>query len=366
MISSFLLGDWILDIEYKSKGIMTTDEGPLYQFVNCQLLRDHQLIKDDLWVRNGKILDPEKLFFDERVTADIQINCKGNIIAPGFIDVQINGAFGIDFSSNVEDIEGGINKVAKGLLAHGVTSFCPTIITSPDDIYKQVVPKVKRRNGSKDGAGILGMHLEGPFISKEKKGAHNDKHIKNFGNGFPDVLDTYGVLDDVSIVTLAPEYPRSDEVISELVKRGIVVSMGHSTANLTQGEEAANNGASFITHLFNAMLPFHHRDPHLLGLLTSKMLPKNRYIYYGLIADGIHTHPAAIRIAHRVHPDDCGVVKAVEAATLHPAELLGITDKKGTLDFNTDADFILIDDQLNVKLTFINGQVVWSCQDNTT
>lgn len=404
---------------------MTTDEGPLYQFVNCQLLRDHQLIKDDLWVRNGKILDPEKLFFDERVTADIQINCKGNIIAPGFIDVQINGAFGIDFSSNVEDIEGGINKVAKGLLAHGVTSFCPTIITSPDDIYKQVVPKVKRRNGSKDGAGILGMHLEGPFISKEKKGAHNDKHIKNFGNGFPDVLDTYGVLDDVSIVTLAPEYPRSDEVISELVKRGIVVSMGHSTANLTQGEEAANNGASFITHLFNAMLPFHHRDPHLLGLLTSKMLLKNRYIYYGLIADGIHTHPAAIRIAHRVHPDglilvtdaiqamglpvgkhnigsqimeldgkraviagtntlcgsiatmatsvrhlnkntDCGVVKAVEAATLHPAELLGITDKKGTLDFNTDADFILIDDQLNVKLTFINGQVVWSCQDNTT
>lgn len=72
-------------------GTMTTDEGPLYQFVNCQLLRDHQLIVDDLWVRNGKILNPEKLFFDEKVTADIQINCKGNIIAPGFIDVQING-----------------------------------------------------------------------------------------------------------------------------------------------------------------------------------------------------------------------------------------------------------------------------------
>ncbi|GCB85837.1 hypothetical protein scyTo_0026589, partial [Scyliorhinus torazame] len=100
------------------------------------------------------------------------------------------------------------------------------------------------------------LHLEGPFISKDKKGAHPEEYLRTFENrGFQDLLDTYGSLDNVRIITLAPELDRSSEVIGELVSRGIRVSLGHSVGNLTQAEAAVKHGATFITHLFNAMLP---------------------------------------------------------------------------------------------------------------
>ncbi|XP_033095720.1 N-acetylglucosamine-6-phosphate deacetylase-like [Anneissia japonica] len=397
-------------------------QSPIIQFRDCRLLYKHRIVKEDLWVRDGKILDPEKLFYDEKAYADIQCNCYGKLIAPGFIDVQINGCFGVDFSSNIDEIEGGLQKVAHGLLAHGVTSFCPTIITSSKEIYKRILPMIRKTKGCKNGAGILGTHLEGPFINREKNGAHPVNLIKSYDqNGFKDVLDIYQSLDNVAIVTLAPEIDRSDDVIKELRKRGVIVSVGHSMGNLTDAENAAKNGATFITHLFNAMLPFHHRDPGIVGLLTSSNIPENSQIFYGMIADGIHTHPAALRIAHRAHPDGivlitdamaamglppgrhylgsqtveivnnsayiagtstlagsiatmqtcvkhfkqasgCTTVDALEAASLHPAQLLDIAERKGTLDYGTDADFIFLDDDLNVQSTYIAGEVVWQRQ----
>lgn len=397
-------------------------KGPLFQFRNCRVLRDHKIYRDDVWVRDGKVVNPEKVFFDERIAADVQVDCKDSIIAPGFIDVQINGAFGIDFSKDVEGIAGGVKTVAKGLLEHGVTSFCPTLVTSPPEYYHKILPQIKRFPGSADGAGVLGVHVEGPFINTEKKGAHPEIYITDFRNGFQALLDMYGSLDNVSIITIAPELERSEEIIQKCVSQGITVSVGHSMANLVQGEEAVCQGASLITHLFNAMLPFHHRDPHLVGLLTSQRIPSDKTIFYGLISDGIHTHPAALRIAHRVHPDglvlitdampamglpegtytlghqqveirgrramltgtntlagsiarmdvcvqhfakatSCGLVLALEAASLHPAQLLGITDRKGTLDYDTDADFILLNDALEVKATYIAGELVWKRED---
>lgn len=392
-------------------------DGCIYQFKNCKILWNHKLVKEDFWVRNGQILDPEKLFFDEKAYADVQIDCRGSIIAPGYIDVQINGAYGVDFSET-DDIVGGVQTVAKGLLEYGVTSFCPTIVTSPPETYRQVVSQVKKCNGSKAGAGILGLHLEGPFINEAKKGAHNSKNIRSFNNGFKDVIDIYGNFDNVAMVTLAPELERSEEVIRELNNRGVKVSIGHSTADLVTGEAAFNQGACMITHLFNAMVSYHHRDPHLIGVLTSSMIDRDQTIYYGLIADGIHTHPSALRIAQRVNPNglvlitdaisamglptgehhlgnqkieirgkvatvagtetlcgsiakldycvrnllkntECGEVLALESASLHPAQMLGITDRKGTLDYGTDADFIILDPNLNVLATYIAGEKVW-------
>ncbi|VDI69214.1 N-acetylglucosamine-6-phosphate deacetylase, partial [Mytilus galloprovincialis] len=131
-------------------------KGKIYKFYNCQLLRDHKLVKDNLYVRDGVIINPEKLFFEEKLPPDEQIDCKGAIICPGFIDIQINGAFGVDFSCDVDTIEEGLKIVAKGLLPHGVTSFCPTIISSKEDIYRKIVPKIKKVDGNKEGAGILG------------------------------------------------------------------------------------------------------------------------------------------------------------------------------------------------------------------
>ncbi|XP_059169326.1 N-acetylglucosamine-6-phosphate deacetylase-like [Physella acuta] len=395
-----------------------TSAGYLYQYTNCHILRGGKIIREDLWIRDGKIMDPEILFYVEKVNADKKIDCKNMIISPGFIDVQLNGGYGYDFSTDV-NLEEGIEKVAHGLLSQGVTSFCPTIITSPPDFYHKVLPRIKKCNGSKKGAGVLGVHVEGPFICVERIGAHPKQCVRDYENGFSDVLETYGDLTNIAIVTLAPEKKNSMEVIEEFCKRGIVVSVGHSNANLVEGEEAVRSGARFITHLFNAMLPFHHRDPHLVGLLTSEKLPRNRRVFYGIIADGIHTHPAALRIAHRVHPQgtvlvtdaiqamglpdgtypfgeqtivvegkrsyikgtntlagstatldhcvrlfakqtDCGIEKALEAASLHPAQLMGIEDKKGTLDFGTDADFIMLDDSLNVKATYIAGECVYT------
>ncbi|CAH2307647.1 N-acetylglucosamine-6-phosphate deacetylase [Pelobates cultripes] len=292
----------------------SVSDAPITQFINCTILRDHELQREDLWVRQGKILNPEKLFFDEKASADVQIDCKGRIIAPGFIDTQINGGFGVDFSQATEDVMHGISLVGRKILSHGVTSFCPTLVTSPPYVYHKVIPQISVRGGGEEGAGVLGIHLEGPYISREKKGAHPEHYLRSFSNkGFAELLSTYGTLEGVSIVTLAPEMDRSPEVIRELLQRGICVSLGHSVANLSQAEEAVCNGASFITHLFNAMLPFHHRDPGIVGLLTSDRIPCGKSVYYGMIADGIHTNPAALRIAHRAHPK--GLVLVTDAIT---------------------------------------------------
>nr|XP_019568738.1 PREDICTED: N-acetylglucosamine-6-phosphate deacetylase isoform X3 [Rhinolophus sinicus] len=331
---------------------------PVLQFTNCRILRGRRLLREDLWVRGGRILDPERLFFEERLVADEQRDCGGCILAPGFIDVQING-----------------------------------------------------------------VHLEGPFISREKRGAHPEAHLRSFeANAFHDVLATYGSLDNVRIVTLAPELNRSHEVIQALTARGICVSLGHSVADLRAAEAAVQSGATFITHLFNAMLPFHHRDPGIVGLLTSDQLPPGRHIFYGMISDGTHTNPAALRIAHRAHPQGlvlvtdavpalglgngrhtlgqqevevdgltayvagtktlsgsiapmdvcvrhflqatgCSVESALEAASLHPAQLLGLEKRKGTLDFGADADFVVLDDSLHIRATYISGELVWQAEE---
>lgn len=390
----------------------------LVQFKNCTILRDHELIVEDLWVRDKVIVNPEPLFFDERITADIQLDCNGAIIAPGYIDLQINGGLGVDFSHNVDTIGAAVDKVAKGVLPFGVTSMCPTIVTSTTDVYRKALTAVKKHNGSAKGAGILGVHLEGPFISKHKKGAHKAQLIQSLDGGFETLMNVYGSLDSAAIVTLAPELDPDGKVIQALVEKGVTVSIGHSEANLAQGEKAMHDGASFITHLFNAMLPFHHRDPGLVGLLTSKKLPNEKNVFYGIIADGIHTHPAALRIAYKANSrgltlvtdamsamgleagvhfigdnkvevlgkraviagtttlcgsiatmdfcvrylqksTGCSTVEALESASLHAAEVLGIQNRKGTLNFDTDADFVILDNDLHVLSTWIAGECVW-------
>lgn len=312
-----------------------------------------------------------------------------------------------------------LNETAKGFLAHGVTAFCPTVVTQSKEAYGKILPQIKRTIGNKEnGATNLGVHLEGPFISYEKKGAHPEKYIKGEKIGsFADVKEVYNHLEDVAIVTLAPELDQSGTIIKQLVNLGITVSLGHSSGTLTDGERGINSGANFITHLFNAMLPFHHRDPGLVGLLTSTALNKST-VYYGIISDGIHTHYAALKIAYKSNPNGlvivtdaisamglttgvhhigaqlvdvqndravvagtntlcgsiarmdqcvrhfrkvtgCSTVEAIECATLHPAQVLGIANKKGSLNFGADADFIILDDQLNVLATFIAGSCVW-------
>nr|CAG4643213.1 EOG090X06GX [Ilyocryptus agilis] len=294
--------------------------GEVIQFINCSILRNGEITREDLWTRNGKIIDPEPLFFDEKNYADVKIDCHGALISPGFIDVQVNGGFGIDFSENDEKIEEGLGVVAKGILTYGTTSFCPTLVTSPPEFYRKVVGKIRKTPGSAEGAEILGLHVEGPFISSDKKGAHDPKYIKKFANGFSTFEEVYGPdWKTIKLVTLAPELEYACEVIRHLKENDITVSVGHSVGSLVHGEQAVKDGASFITHLYNAMLPFHHRDPGLIGLLASSKIPPGRTVYFGIIADGIHTHPAALRIAYRTHPKGLVLVTdAMSALGLEP------------------------------------------------
>lgn len=290
-------------------------------------------------------------------------------------------------------------------------------VTQSKQNYHKILPQIQRTSGSKSfGATNLGVHVEGPFISREKKGAHPIEYVKGDPiQSFQQIEDMYKQLDDISIITLAPELDPNGSIVEQLVNRGITVSVGHSMATLQEGERAINAGATFITHLFNAMLPFHHRDPGLVGLLTSSAI--KRPVYYGIIADGIHTHYAALKIAFKSNPEGmvlvsdaisaaglesgrhkigvqeieikdnkafiagtetlcgsiaaldfcvkhlrqvtgCSTVEAVECATLHPARVLGIERKKGSLDFGADADFNVLDAELNVLATFISGTLV--------
>jgi N-acetylglucosamine-6-phosphate deacetylase len=399
----------------------------IIQFTNCRIVRDNKLINDDLWIRDGLILDPEKIFFDEKSQSNLQIDCNNLILSAGFIDSQINGGFGYDFTSNDNVcIKDKLKIVAKNLLKHGVTAFCPTIVSSENETYELLLPDIIKTSGGADGAAILGAHLEGPFISKEKYGAHDVQYLKTLENGVEDVHGVYGkVLDNIRIVTLAPELDPTGIVVEYLKNSGIIVSIGHSAATLEQGKVSVVHGASYITHLFNAMAAFHHRDPHLFGLLSDYEINKN--LFYGIIADGIHTHLAALNVAYRTHPSglilvtdaisamglsegkvhrignknfeikiehdkkhavvantnilcgsiatmnecvrifqnaaQCSLASALNCASENPAKMLNLYPGKGSLNFGTDADFIIIDENVFVFSTFINGDLVWSDEE---
>ncbi|CAI5446219.1 unnamed protein product [Caenorhabditis angaria] len=395
------------------------NRGKLIQFLNCRVFRNDQIKFDHLWVRDGRIVDETVLFFDEGKEADIQVDCCGLILSPGFIDLQLNGGFGIDFSTYTTNYADDVSKVAKNLLAHGVTSFAPTIITSTSDVYHKVLPLLKKSNGcAENGAGIVGAHLEGPFISAEKRGCHPKNFvISSFGENVEETIkNTYSSFENIAIVTLAPELEGSDKAIEYLTNQEITVSVGHSSANLEHGENAINHGAKMITHLFNAMQAYHHRDPGLIGLLTSE---NGRKVSYGIISDGIHTHDSALRIAHRTNADGmilvtdaiaalgmsdgihklgsqtinvnglhailqgtnttagsvanmpfcirhliktthCSVEYALKCATEKPAQLIGIQNEKGVLSVGNLADIVLLDENIEVKATFCAGQRVFN------
>ncbi|KAG0095840.1 hypothetical protein BGZ93_005394 [Podila epicladia] len=305
------------------------NEPKVTKIINCKILRDRKIVEhDSIWIQGGKIIDPHKFFWYQKRLPDLVLDAGGLLVAPGFIEAQINGAFGVDFSvpSDYDTYEKDLLKVNRGLLKYGTTSYCPTIVSSSASVYHQVLSHLKPRAGSAEtGATILGAHVEGPFINKARIGAHELKVLQaSAKNGYKDFKDVYGFegetpeaqkklsdedLHSVKIITCAPELEGIMDSIPDLVRAGITVSVGHSMANISQAEQAVTNGATFITHLFNAMPQFHHRDPGVIGLLGSRLdLPRP---YYGLICDGIHVHPNSVKIAYDSHPE--GVILVTDA-----------------------------------------------------
>jgi len=208
------------------------------------------------------------------------------ILTPGWIDLQINGAFGQDFTLTPQ----ALWDVAAQLPKLGITAFLPTIITAPRETVAQAqaIWLAGPPPGWK-GARPLGLHIEGPFLHPERKGAHPPQHLR-----LPDRawVEDWHPARGVRMVTLAPELPGALELVQYLTARGVVVSMGHTMATWDQAQAAFAAGVTYGTHLYNAMRGFHHREPGAVGALLAR--PD---IPVGLIVDGIHVHPAAVRLA---------------------------------------------------------------------
>ena len=209
----------------------------------------------------------------------------GLIVAPGLIDLQVNGGFGRDFTADPSSIW----DVAAGLPRFGVTAFLPTIITSPPETIQAAQDTVNAGPpGGWIGARSLGLHLEGPFLNPKKKGAHNPAHIRAPSSR---EIVNWSRESGVTLVTLAPELPGAAQVIGELVERGTVVSAGHSLASFEAAGAGFDTGIRYVTHLFNAMPALHHREP---GLIAAALADDRLTV--GLIADGLHVHPALVSL----------------------------------------------------------------------
>ena len=233
-------------------------------------------------------------------------------ISQGGIDIQINGALGLAFPEvQSKDIE-TIKKIGYFLWDQGIDGYLPTIVTTSIDkihnalgVFEEVIHWQK--NSLFTGAKILGIHLEGPFLNPEKKGAHPKEHLLPLSNQKLEiVLDKFANI--IKVITLAPELEQNNQVIPYLKSLGIIVSLGHSQATDEEAKVAFAQGASMVTHAYNAMPPLNHRQP---GLLAQAIL--NKSVYCGVIADGIHVCPSMIDILLRASDYDHGVFLVSDA-----------------------------------------------------
>jgi N-acetylglucosamine-6-phosphate deacetylase len=213
------------------------------------------------------------------------------LLAPGFIDIQVNGAGTVDFATASET---EIVDAIRDLNAGGCTACFPTLVSAPLDAYPAMLDRLARVREKEPS--VLGVHLEGPFLGNAP-GAHPPELLRTVDlDWLLALVDRYGAL--VRIVTLAPEADPDLAATRALHERGIAVALGHSTATYDEARAAADAGATLVTHLFNGMSAFHHREPGLPGAaLTDKRLTPS------FIADFVHVHPAAISIALASRPD---------------------------------------------------------------
>jgi N-acetylglucosamine-6-phosphate deacetylase len=247
---------------------------------------------------SGRIARPDGSILAGRISFDATISsiethatASTDYILPAFIDLQVNGSHGIDVMSASAD---GIIKISQRLAREGVGAWLPTAITSPLDRIEKVHRAVEeaiahRKDDDSAGARILGMHLEGPFISPMRLGAHPRLNLEPSGEAFERVM----ALEHLQLVTLAPELPGALDAIRQLTSRGVVVSIGHTNATFEEASAGVAAGAQMFTHLFNAMRPLNHRDPGVVAVALT-----NEVALPAVIADGVHIAPEILRLIY--------------------------------------------------------------------
>lgn len=376
------------------------------------------IINGELFIGNkfytGKVLimDGERIV--DIIPQEELITTYGNIetidaenayITPGFIDLQLNGCGGVLFNDDIS-LE-TLDTMHKTNLKYGCTSFTPTLITTGDESIEKAIELVKGIE-NKGKYGVVGLHIEGPYISLQKKGIHNPKFIRKADEAMIDKMIEAGK-ENVRIVTLAPENT-DKKIISKLNTAGIHVAVGHSNASYEQVKEKEGFGITLATHLYNGMSSFNHREPGVVGAVFDSDIKA------GVIADGFHCHYSAIKSAIKIMGErlylvtdavapvgtdmeyfyfegnkvfykdgkcfgedgtlggsaltmDAGVrnlvkycditlEEAVRMATLYPAKAVNIDNEYGKLQPGCFADIVFLDKHLRLKKVIAKGELV--------
>lgn len=283
-------GQVFINGEKFEKGTLEINNSHIAHFHSCENFCDLNgngnldcRIQDDANCQNHNILD-----------------AAGCYVVPGFIDVHFHGCVGEDFSDGDLD---GLKKMAAYELQNGITSICPATMTLPEETLLKIVSNGKllgQSESSEKMANLLGFHLEGPFISKEKKGAQDDKYILA-----PDIAMFRRFLDGsdgyLKLTTIAPEIPGAMEFI-EAFHKEVSISLGHTSTDYETAFLAFQKGANHVTHLFNAMPALHHRESGLIGAAFDAL--RQKPIYTELICDGVHVSDPMIRSAFALFSDE--------------------------------------------------------------
>ena len=370
-------------------------------------------IKGAKIVLPNEIVEGKVLLFDEKIigiadaapTGAEVIEVEGGYVAPGLVDVHIHGYLNEDASDGSAE---GIRRMAEGVMKNGVTTFLPTTMTvsmAEIEAALDVVRSLQEESKTWRGAYLAGVNSEGPFINASKKGAQAAEHIKA-----PDADWIIKNSDIIKICTIAPETEGGYEAIEKIrANSNVRVSVGHTDATFEQAMRAFACGATQVTHLFNAQTPLHHRKPGVVGAgLASDA-------YTELIADTFHVHPGLFSLVAKCKGDklvlitdctraggmpdgeyslggqktfvrgiqclledgtiagsvlklndavknvwantDLPLYEIVAAASLNPANAIGMGDVKGSLEVGKDADIIITDEQFNVKKTIMQGEI---------
>ena len=311
-------------------------------------------------------------------------------VVPGYVDLQVNGIGDVDVASaDRRDWD----VLDERLVARGVTTWCPTLVSAPLDTYDRPLAAIAEA-GARSGARphIAGAHLEGPFLGAAR-GAHDRTALVPVNARWLAELPSV-----VAIVTLAPELDGALDAIAALARRGTLVALGHTTATPSQIADAVGAGARLVTHLFNAMSGLHHRQPGVVGAAIAE-----DRLACSMIADGVHVDPIVLKIAANalgedrcvlvsdevayygktdrdaarlsdgtltgavvgidagvrtlVHRSGLSLPRALRAASTNPARLLGLSDR-GTIAAGRRADLVALDADLHVQAVWIGGQIV--------
>lgn len=381
----------------------------MLSLINSSLiLPDQKLPQSALVIEAGRIV---RIVSDAReFPKGEKLDVAGATILPGFVDVHIHGAIGIDvMAASSEDLI----QVSEFLATQGVTSWLPTLVPASDEEYRSAISAIDNASqAAHRGAKIVGVHYEGPFVNSHQCGALHREYFKTYREPRDvEVLPVPGATASAKMITVAPEIEGGVELVKELQRRGWIISIGHTRADESILDQAANAGARHMTHFMNAMPQLHHRQPGPVGWGLSR-----DDVTCDVIADGIHLHPITLRAVvnakgsaglslisdaiaaagkgdgdYQIWGETISVkngrtsnangniagsvitildavrmmrslgvseVEVAQMASTNPATLLHLDDC-GSIEVGKRADLVALDQEGNVQLTIVNGEVVF-------